>query len=237
MNWTLKTKFTDHIILYWDNDIWFANIIEQVLAWESKSKVVVITTDEQLPKDIANLDTKYSTRLDWISGRPDLEMTLDLSNVSEAKSFILFREENNKDSDKFLLAYVMKIKELNPDINIIADITDSKNKKMFHAAWCTSVINTEEISEKLLYRSLTDWVHRLIDNLLKCDDWYEVYKTNLKSMWVWKTFVDVSKFYFDTDINLISIWNDKKEFFYNKDYAIKDWDFAFIVSKERLNEI
>lgn len=237
MNWTLKTKLKNHIILYWENDLGFSNIIDQILNSDKNEKVVVITKDSQIPKELANLDIDHSKNFDWISWSPDDHKVLELANVKEATSFILFREEWNSNSDKFLLSYVMSIKEYNPKINIIADIVDSKKRNIFHTAWCNSVINTEEISEKLLYRSLTDWIHRLVDNLLKCDDWFEMYKTNINPKWVWKTFTDINTYYFDNDLNMISVGNDNKEFFYKRDYTIKAWDFAFIISKDRLNEI
>lgn len=237
MNWTLKTKLKNHIIIYWENDISFSKIIEEILKSEKKEKLVIITNNSQIPKEISKLDSKYWTNLDWISGKPDDSKVLELANIWEAESFILFREELNDNSDKFLLSYILNIKDHNPKIKIIADIMDSNNKKLFHNAWCTSVINTEEISEKLLYRSLTDWIHRLISDLLECDNWYEIYKTLLDIKWVWKKLIEIIKESIDNNINVIAIWNDKKEIFYDKNYEVKSGDFAFIISENRINQI
>lgn len=237
MNWTLKSKISNHIIIYCENDIWFSKTIEDILTWNEDEKVVIITPDTEIPKDIQSLDTKYPSRIDWISWKPDDKQVLGLANINNARSIMLFKEARNPHSDTFLLSYILTIRELNSDIYIIADVVDSDNKNKFYKAGCNSIINTEEISEKLIYRSFTDWVHRIISDLLTSDDWFEIYKIDLDSKWIWKTFKHLIKENIENDINIIAISNLKKEFFYDRSYKIKDWDFAFVISKNRINSL
>lgn len=234
MNWILKSDFKNHTIIYIENDESIVNTINELFLVENNKKLVLMTNDSKIPNFVESFTQKWYD-IHWISWKPNNEEALKLANIQNAKEFILFKEENNKNSDIFMISYIIQIRTLNEKIKIIWEICDNKNKKLFTNAWCNVIINTELLSETLLIRSLTDDVHIVIEDLLSNSYWYEIYNIALDKKWIWKTISDINEFYANKNYNIISIKDINNTLHFEKNYKIENGDTCYSIMETKTN--
>lgn len=234
MNGTLETNYKNHIIIYSEKYDISKSMITQLQKEHDKS-IVLITKDDQIPKEIVKLQSK-GEQIHWISWAPDDLDVLKLTNIWKADKVILL-SESEENSDKNLVTYIMSIRELNETIEIITEIKSEDSKFLFKKAWANVIINTNIISNNLLVRSSTDNVDVVIEEILSNDFWYEMFKANLKKEWIGKTFLDLKKAYVDSNVQIMSIFGKDNSVIFNKEHILTESDKVHILSEDRILEL
>ncbi len=116
-----------------------------------------------------------------MSGSPENILSLKNANLDDAKSAILLTIDGSNDK---IVSSVLFLKQESPNLKLVVDISDNKYRDIIKKAGADVIINTEEISSNLLFRSLTDRVNVLFEELLDNTYGHETFLVNLKKEYV-----------------------------------------------------
>ena len=234
MSGTYEYSFKNHIVLFGANDAKTFGIIKQLLGEDAGWQLILVTTDTQIPNEIKEFLSKHEN-IAWVSGSPENILSLKNANLDDAKSAILLTIDGSNDK---IVSSVLFLKQESPNLKLVVDISDNKYRDIIKKAGADVIINTEEISSNLLFRSLTDRVNVLFEELLDNTYGHETFLVNLKKEYVWvSTLAQIKKQYTETSTQIVAVLrNDGKIIFDNK-YVISTEDKAFIFAEQRMIEV
>ncbi len=136
----MGANFENHIIVIgWNR--FGQNVCDQII--KSDHKVAIVTDRKE---DVDLINSIYSSEAAFVvySNLDNLE-NLDLVNVSKcAKIFLNFEDDTTS------LVYVLNLKRVYPDINVIVSLNNSKLKDTFSSAGVTYAVSKESIIAKLV---------------------------------------------------------------------------------------
>ena len=136
----MGSNFENHtIIIGWNR--FGQNVCDQII--KSNHKVAIVTDRKE---DVELIYAIYSSDSVFVfySNLDNLE-SLDLVNVSKcAKVFLNFEDDTTS------LVYVLNLKRVYPDVNVIVSLNNSKLKDTFSSAGVTYAVSKESIIAKLV---------------------------------------------------------------------------------------
>jgi hypothetical protein len=105
-------------------------------------------------------------------------------------------------------------------------------------AGANKIIDTGSLWKNLMMRSIKYDVDEIMNDILSSWDWYEIYKQELSTKWIWKTFADLKTSFINTDVSVLWISSNTSEttIYYSK-YIICENDAIFYVAEDKLNKI
>jgi voltage-gated potassium channel len=164
-----------HIIICgWNSRL--AQVVE-VLQREAFGAGVPIVLLAQLPEN-----PLPNEALHFISGNPSHAEDLERAGIQRARAAIAVTDESDKDPhmdstyDARAVLTVLALKAANPQLHVVAQMRDPRNRDHFERARANEIIASAEMSEGLLARSaLNIGIAKAFSQLLRLDTPQEVY--------------------------------------------------------------
>ena len=135
-------------------------------------KVSVTIIDDRI--DAKPIDDTNTT---FLHGSPADTGVLQRANVGQAESAIVFAEDASAASDQKTALTVLAIKSLNSSVTTCAELNDVKNEPHLRRAGCDVVVNTGDLTSKLLALSIENSaINEVIEELVSRTHGNEVYR-------------------------------------------------------------
>ena len=128
----------------------------------TKSKKILLMDErlQQNPEELAKKEVKF------IKGEPSQIEFLKNAGVVHASHVLILANVERVYSDLEALAIVLKLKELNPEIKIVAECLDPKNISLLKKAGCQSVVCIGTVLGQMIAQEIQDpGVHEVINQL------------------------------------------------------------------------
>lgn len=146
---------------------------------------------------ITIIDDKIDTKpvddsmVSFVHGNPANTAVLEQANTKEANFAIVFAEDASPVADQKTALTVLAIKNLNSSIQSCAELNDSKNEPHLIRAGCDVVINTGDLTSKLLALSIENSaINKVVSELVSRKRGNEVYRVKVPSKYSSKSFQD-----------------------------------------------
>ena len=118
-----------------------------------------------------------SAKISFVQGSPADTGVLERANVRQASYAIIFAEDATPSADQKTALTVLAIKNLNPTIQSCAELNDFRNEPHLRRAGCDVVVNTADLTSKLLALSIENpAINRVIKQLVSRTHGNEVYR-------------------------------------------------------------
>lgn len=141
MNDSTLDLLEDHVIVVGVSDL-TEPVIEELAATPSGPDAVVITRSPERAKQLRERDVEVLT------ANPSDEEPLERVGVERARALVAATDDDAQDA-----LVVLTARELNPNINVVAAVTDRENVKKLKRAGADTVISPAVIGGHLLVQS------------------------------------------------------------------------------------
>lgn len=160
MNDSTLDLLEDHVIVVGVSDL-TEPVIEELAAKPSGPDAVVITRSPERAKQLRERGVEV------ITANPSDEEPLERVGVERARALVAATDDDAQDA-----LVVLTARELNPDINIVAAVTDRENVKKLKRAGADTVISPAVIGGHLLVQSATGSgdMESLADRIMEVPD-------------------------------------------------------------------
>ena len=116
-------------------------------------------------------------KVTYVYGSPADTSVLERANVRQAGFAIVFAEDATPAADQKTALTILAIKNLNPTIESSAELNDINNEPHLRRAGCDVVVNTADLTSKLLALSIENpAINRVIKELVSRTRGNEVYR-------------------------------------------------------------
>lgn len=191
-----------HYILIGASKEKLKNVVEEILGSEKKCDIVVINHTERIPFE--------HERLHFVSGNPAEEEVLMKANILEAKSVIIFSDDQNnlpEYSDGKTLLTASRVEQLSKkyerSIYTIVEIKKDNHIVLFeHANVDEFILSNDSVSRLMAQAAINHGSSKLFKQILSNTDRENLYSITVKSNWV--TYKDAAMELFDMGATLIS---------------------------------
>jgi len=143
-----QVNVKNHLVLCgWNTKA--ATIIEEIRGGGALARLPIVIIDEKSevrPSDAP--DTHF------VRGNASEIATLKMANIGEAKYAIVLAENSLPSADQRTVLTVLAIEKSNPNIISGAELNDPNNAEHLRRAGCDIVINSTDLTSKLLAMSL-----------------------------------------------------------------------------------
>jgi voltage-gated potassium channel len=214
-----------------------------ICGWNAKAKDIV---DELRLSagfrdwPITIIDDKIETKpvddakVSFVHGNTSQVSVLKQANIGEAKFAIVLADDSTPVADQKTVLTVLAIENINPSIVSCAELNDANNEEHLRRAGCDIVVNTSDLTSKLLAMSLQNpSVNRIIKELVSGVG-NEIYRVELPQRYVGRPFAD-SLLELKNSHSVITIGVERDgECLINppSDLILKDTDFLLVLSEE-----
>ncbi|WP_163100340.1 potassium channel family protein [Peribacillus alkalitolerans] len=203
-----KLKFSGkgHYILIGSSKDKLVNVVEELIANESKCEIVIIDNSNQCPIQ--------HERVHFISGDPSEEEVLLKANILESNSVSVFGDESitlseYTDGKTLLIASRVEYisKKYDKSIYTIVEIMKEKHISLFeHAKVDEFILSNESVSRLMAQAAIHPGSSKLFKQLLSKADGENLYEIKKKPQW--NTYKDASIELFEQGAILISDGNN-----------------------------
>jgi voltage-gated potassium channel len=123
-------------------------LLRELRAHEELSAMPVVIVDEQL----AELDEELMVEdVHFVRGHPARAETLNRAAATDAgRAVILARDARAPESDHLSVAICLSLKQLRPDLHVVAECVDAENMELLRRAGCESVVCIHELAPGIL---------------------------------------------------------------------------------------
>ncbi len=182
-----QVKAKEHLILCgWNEKA--KNILGEIRAAATLEKLHVTIIDEHCetkPADDSNVT--------FVRGNAADAAVLKLANVNEAKYAIVLADDGSASADQKTVLTILTIEKSNPEIISSAELRDSSYAEHLHNAGCDIIINSSDITGKLLAMSLQNTsVSRVITDLVSGEG-EELYRVKVPAKYAGRDFLTLLK--------------------------------------------
>ena len=147
-------------------------------------KVSVTIIDDRI--EAKPIDAKNTT---FLHGSPADTGVLQQANIGHAESAIVFAEDASAAADQKTALTVLAIKSLNSSVTTSAELNDVKNEPHLRRAGCDVVVNTGDLTSKLLALSIENpAINEVIEELVSRTRGNEVYSVECPQGYVDRPF-------------------------------------------------
>lgn len=113
--------------------------------------IVIDETLESLDVDLAKENVHF------VRGHPGREHTLRKAAVHlAARAVVLARDPTDAASDNYTLAVCLTLKQLRPELRLVAECVDPENEEILHRAGCESIVCVMNLGPSILAHELYD---------------------------------------------------------------------------------
>ena len=166
-----KVTSKKHIILCGWNPKSSDAINELRLSQKFKKWPIVIIDDEIDAKPVDD------SRVTFVQGNPANTSVLERANTREADFAIVFAKDATPSADQKTALTILSIKSLNASVQTCAELNDSRNEPHMIRAGCDVVVNTGDLTSKLLALSLENSaINKVVSQLVSRTKGNEVYR-------------------------------------------------------------
>ena len=125
----------------------------------------------------------------FVYGSPANTSVLQRANIDKAGFAIVFAEDATTAADQKTALTVLAIKNLNASITTCAELNDAKNEPHLRRAGCDVVVNTADLTSKLLALSIENpAINNVVKELVSRTRGNEVYRVACPPKYVGKSF-------------------------------------------------
>lgn len=175
-----------------------------------------------------------SHNVSFVRGNASEVSILKQANIGEAKFAIVLAEDNTPVADQKTVLTILAIENINPSITSCAELNDLNNEGHLRRANCDIIVNTSNLTGRLLAMSLKNpSVNKIIKELVS-EVGNEVYRVELPQRYIGHHFGDTLPELKKTN-NVITIGIERDgECVLNPpaDLILKDTDFLLVISEE-----
>lgn len=199
----LEAEYNNHILICgWNKKA--KEIITQIINESIKNRQMVLVTNNIDRDPLPNNDLTH-----FIKGSIGDKEALLRAGVKRARTAIILNEDED---DATTVLGVLNVKELNPDIYTVAEISNPQNKTHMENASVNEVIVHNDINSRIMVRTaLYNGVSNVISELLDNDYGNEIYIKEVEEDDLGEAYVDLlTKYKVQRDITLLGIKRDEK---------------------------
>ena len=171
----------------------------------------------------------------FVRGSPADTGVLERANVRQAEFAIVFAEDATPAADQKTALTVLAIKNLNPTIQSSAELNDIRNEPHLRRAGCDVVVNTADLTSKLLALSIENpAINSVIKELVSRARGNEVYHVECPSRYLDRPFEEPYKVLKGSN-NLVVIGVERDgQCLINpaSDFVLQRGDFLLVISEE-----
>lgn len=223
-----QVKAKEHLILCgWNEKA--KNILGEIRAAAALEKLHVTIIDEHCetkPVDDSNVT--------FVRGNAADAAVLKLANVDEAKYAIVLADDGSSSADQKTVLTVLTIEKSNAEIISSAELRDSSYAEHLKDAGCDIIINSSDITGKLLAMSLQNTsVSRVITDLVSGEG-DELYRVKVPVKYIGRDFITLLK-ELKTVYNIVIIGIERgEESTLNppSEFTVKEGDYLLVVAPE-----
>lgn len=190
---------------------------------------------------ITIIDDKVETKpiedgkVTFVHGTPADTSVLERANIRQAGFVIVFAEDGTPAADQKTALIVLAIKTLNPSIQSCAELNDARNEVHLRRAGCDVVVNTADMTSKLLALSIENpAVNRVVKELVSRTRGNEVYRVRPPQSYASKPFEEPFQA-LKRSHNLIVIGVERgEECIINPrvDFTLREGDYLLVISEQ-----
>lgn len=198
----LDVNFKDHIIIVgWGSRS--KSLIEEFMNQDNRLKIALIS-------DNIDHNPFNNKNILYIKGEPWAKKVLDRANVKNAKTAIVLADysiEKKEIIDSKSLMICLAIDKINPDIHLIAEVTNHTNIPHFESVNVDDIIITNQLQNKILVRSiLYDGVNKAFKELINDNYGNKMFQSSLDSKLVGKTYEEIVNKYLNLKLTVIGFY-------------------------------
>jgi len=182
------------------------------------------------------IDTKpvEDAKVTFIRGSPTDTSVLERANIRQAGFAIVFAEDATPIADQRTTLAVLAIKDLNPSIRTSAELNDIKNEPHLRRAGCDVVVNTADLTSKLLALSIENSaINGVISELVSRTRGNEVYRIELPSRYSNRPFEEAFEALKRShDVIVIGVERANESLINpSADFSLRPDDFLLVISE------
>jgi len=215
-----RVSFSNHIVICgWNYNA--EKILSALYRYEGrKVRTNIVLINELGAEELEEIRYKYSGRyveVHFIYGNFLHESVLERANIKGAKYVIILPEfergEATRKADEKTVLAALAIKNINPDVRLIAELVEKENEVHLKRAGVDEVIIGMEISGYLLADTIiSPGIPMVIKDLLDFEKGNELVKVDIPVSFVGRTFLELSEYFRKSEkAILIGIVSERKK--------------------------
>tara|TARA_Y100001970_G_scaffold47548_2_gene60146 strand:+ start:1337 stop:2452 length:1116 start_codon:yes stop_codon:yes gene_type:complete len=223
---------TNHIVVCgWNENIEHLLACMSQIVNKNQKEVVLINdlTEDQLNSILAkfsNLDIKF------VRGDHSTESTLQLANIKDASSVIVISDDSIPEDDDKTILTTLTIKNLHPQLKVIAYVTERKKIPYLKRANADEVITDENFKSFLAATHVVEpGVPQAVNQLLDVHSRHRFKSEKIDERFIGKKFQELSEHYKNQNLLCIGIYVENIAMGYEELFSSADMLDEFIERK------
>jgi voltage-gated potassium channel len=224
-----QVKVANHLILCgWNEKA--RNILNELRSTEALKKLPVTIIDE-------NCETKPAddSGVTFVRGNATDVKTLKLANIDEDKYAIVLAGDDLSTADQKTVLSILTIEKNNSNIISSAELIDSNNADHLRDAGCDIIINTSDMTSKLMAMSLLNSnIVKVVTDLVSGDG-EEIYRTKIPKKYAGYSFIKLlQELKISHNVVLIGVERDGESILNPpSDFTANENDYLVVVAREQ----
>lgn len=180
-----QVKSRDHLVICgWNGKT--RSIVNEVRSMKNLQKLPITIIDDTLEmKPIDDPD------LTFVRGSAAEVAVLQQANIAQARYAIVLAKDSTSAADQKTVLTVLAIEKSNPAIVSSAELNDSNNAEHLERAGCDIIINSPDLTSKLLAMSLQNCTITSVITDLISGEGQELYRVRLTGQYTGKSFAQL----------------------------------------------